>query len=100
MHALCYQYRILPAKSNELHGKISGAMATVIVFADTDEVGRARCGRFIAKHQWKITQFIRVIFMGAQQIDNLNTDLAKIYKKAEKFGIAVFFDSWSTIHKK
>lgn len=99
MYALFYQYRVLPSKSNELYGKISGAMATLVVFADTDDVGRARCGRFIARHHWHIKQFIRVMFMGPQQIKNLNADLSKVYKRAEKFGIAVCFDSWSVVHK-
>lgn len=100
MYALFYQYRILPSTSNELHGKISGAMATVIVFADTDDIGRARCGRFIAKHHWEIEQFIRVMFMGPQQIENLNPELSSVYKKAEKFGIGACFDSWSVSHKR
>jgi hypothetical protein len=100
MHALFYQYRILPSTSNELHGKISGAMATVIVFADTDDIGRARCGRFIAKNHWKIKNFMRVMFMGTQQIENLNPELTRVYKQAEKFGIAACFDNWSVAHKK
>jgi hypothetical protein len=99
MHALFYQYRILPSTSNELHGKIAGAMATVIVFADTDNMGRARCGRFIAKHHWRIEKFIRVMFMGPQQIENLNPELMSVYKKAENFGIGACFDSWSVAHK-
>ena len=99
MHALFYQYRVQPSKSNELYGKISGAMATVMVFADTDEVGRARCGRFIARHDWKIEKFLRVMFMGPQQIENLNAELARLYKRAEHFGIAVCFDSWSMPRK-
>ncbi|MFT5700244.1 MAG: hypothetical protein ACI8ZB_003116 [Desulforhopalus sp.] len=99
VYALFYQYRVLPAKSNELHGKISGAMATVMVFADTDDIGRARCGRFIARHHWEIERFLRVMFMGPQQIDNLNTELSKVYKRAESFGIAACFDSWSVVQK-
>jgi len=95
MHALFYQYSIFPSRSNELYGKISGAMATVIVFADTDEVGRDRCGRFIAKQHWDVEKFIRVMFMGDKQIENLNPELKRVYKTAEKFGIAACFDSWS-----
>ncbi len=95
MHALFYQYRILPSKSNELYGKISGGMATVIVFADTDAVGRARCGRFISKNHWQIEKFMRVMFMGPQQIQNLNPELKRVYQTAERFGIAACFDSWS-----
>ena len=98
VHALFYQYRVLPSKANELHGKISGAMATVLVFADTDDIGRARCGRFIARHHWEIEKFLRVMFMGPQQIENLNAELVGVYKQAEKFGIAACFDSWSTHH--
>ncbi len=100
MHALFYQYRVLPSPQNELHGKISGALATVIVFADTDEVGRSRCSRFIAKHNWQIKQFIKVMFMGDRQIENLDGELAKVYKKAEKFGIGACFDSWSAAQKR
>ncbi|BHH85745.1 hypothetical protein [Desulforhopalus sp. 52FAK] len=95
MHALFYQYRVLPSKTNELYGKITGALATVIVFADTDEVGRSRSSRFIANQQWEIEQFLKVLFMGPKQIEHLNIELSQVYKKAEKFGIAACFDSWS-----
>jgi len=94
MHALFYQYRVLPSKTNELHGKISGALATVIVFADTDEVGRSRSVRFITKQNWEIEQFCKVMFMGPRQTENLNTELVRVYKSAEQYGIAACFDSW------
>lgn len=100
MYALFYQYRVLPSLSNELHGKISGALATVIVFADSDEVGRSRCSRFIAKQNWQIEQFVKVMFMGDRQVENLGGELSKLYKKAEKFGIAACFDSWSAAQKR
>ena len=100
MHALFYQYSVLPSTSNELCGKISGAMATVIVFADNDDMGRARSGRFIAKHHWRIEKFIRVMFIGPRQIENLNPELTSVYKNAEKFGIGACFDSWSVARKK
>ena len=99
MHALFYQYRVLPSKSNELKGKIAGALATLVVFADSDEVGRDRCGRFIARHHWEIEKFIKVMFMGPMQIKNLNAELSKVYKRAENFGIAACFDSWSMAQK-
>ncbi|TKB07661.1 hypothetical protein [Desulforhopalus sp. IMCC35007] len=97
MHVLFYQFRVLPGKSNKLRGKIVGALATVMVFADSDDVGRARCGRFISQNDWEIEKFIKVMFMGPQQIENLNCELAKVYKRAEKFGIAACFDSWSSL---
>jgi hypothetical protein len=97
MHVLFYQYRVLPGKSNELRGKIAGALATVMVFADSDDVGRARCGRFISQNGWKIEKFIKVMFMGPQQIENLSCELEQVYKRAEKFGIAACFDTWSSL---
>jgi glycerol uptake facilitator-like aquaporin len=99
MHALFYQYRVLPSENNELNGKITGALATLVVFADSDEVGRDRCQRFIATHDWEIEQFIKVMFMGPMQVENLNPELSIVYKRAEKFGIAACFDSWSVTKK-
>lgn len=95
MRALYYQYRVIPSKSSQLKGKISGGMATLIVFAESDEVGRARCGRFIAKHGWEIKEFLRVRVLGKPQIKNLDFELTKLYKQAEQFGIAACFDTWT-----
>lgn len=75
-------------------------MATVIVFADSDEVGRSRASRFIAKQNWQIKRFLKVLFMGDRQVENLDDELTKVYKKAEKFGIGVCFDSWSAPPKR
>ncbi len=100
VYALYYQYRVLPGRSSKLKGKISGAMATVIVFADSDQVGRSRCGRFIAKHDWVIEEFIRVMVLGKPQIEHLDFELSKLYKKAEQFGIAACFDTWTVPQKR
>lgn len=99
MHALFYQYRVLPSSDNKLFGKISGAMASVIVFADSDKIGRSRCTRFIAKQGWTVEEFVKVMFMGSRQVENLDLELSGVYKKAEKFGIAAYFDTWTVAQR-
>lgn len=100
MHALFYQYRVLPSCDNQLFGKISGGLASVIVFADSDKIGRARSVRFIAKQQWEVKEFVKVMFMGERQVENLDLELSKVYKEAEKFGIAAYVDTWSVASRR
>ena len=68
MHVLFYQYRVLPGKSNKLRGKIVGALATVMVFADSDDVGRARCGRFISQNDWKLKSLSKSCSWGLSRL--------------------------------
>jgi hypothetical protein len=92
---LFYQYRVRPTQANELKGKLAGAIATVILFAESDDMGRARSGRFIARNHWEIEKVMRVMAMCPQHIANFAPTLKKVYLRAERFGIAASFDGWS-----
>ena len=89
-----YQYRVRPTQANKLKGKLAGAIATVIVFADSDAVGRARSSRFIASNHWEIEKLIRVMAMCPHHIAIFDSALKKAYLRAEQFGIAACFDGW------
>lgn len=89
-----YQYRVRPAQDSELRDVIKGGIATVMVFAESDCVGRARSGRFIARHHWEIESVMRAMTICPQQIENFSGALKKVYRQAEQFGIAASFDGW------
>ena len=74
---------------------MAGAIATVILFAESDDIGRARSGRFIARNHWEIEKVMRVIAMCPEHIANFDPTLKKIYRRAELFGIAACFDGWT-----
>ena len=95
IYPLFYQFEVQPTTQNNQVQELAGAIATVMVFADTEEVGRARSSRYIARQHWKIVQFKRVLRMSPKQLANLQSHFHSLYQKAEKFGIAAQFDGWT-----
>lgn len=95
MNPLFYQYRVRPTGSNELKDKLAGAIASVILFAECDTIGRARSGRFIARHHWEIERIMGCWSMCPKQVANFDSALKRVYQKAEQFGIAACLDAWS-----
>lgn len=95
LNALFYQYRVRPTEANKLNGRLAGAIATVILFAESYDIGRARSGRFIACNHWEIEKVMRVMVVCPKQIENFDAALKKVYRRAERFGIAAIFDSWT-----
>lgn len=91
---LFYQFKVRPTTDNELKDSLSGAIATVMVFADSDEVGRCRSGRFIARNNWEIEDFMRVMAVCPQQLERFDAAFKKVYRQAELYGIAACFDGW------
>ncbi|MFW2366846.1 MAG: hypothetical protein ACN4GW_10545 [Desulforhopalus sp.] len=91
---LLYQFKVRPTTANEFKDSLSGAIATVMVFADSDEVGRCRSGRFIARNHWEIEEFMRVMAVCPQRLELFDAAFRKVYRKAEHFGIAACFDGW------
>ena len=92
---LFYQFEVRPTAENPYVDTLAGALATVIVFAEIEEIGRARSGRYIARHHWEIVEVKRVFRMGARQIADLQPHFRTLYRQAEQFGIATRFDGWA-----
>jgi len=88
------QFHVKPTAQNSLVEELAGAIATVMVFADTEEIGRARSSRYIARQHWEIVEVKRVLRMCPKQIANLQKNFHVLYQKAEQFGIAAQFDGW------
>lgn len=95
VYPLFYQFEVRPTARNHQFHDLAGAIATVIVFAETDELGRARSSRHIARQHWQIVEAKRVFRMCAKQITNLQPHFRALYRQAEQFGIAVQFDGWT-----
>jgi hypothetical protein len=85
---------VRPTSANKLRDSLCGAIATVIVFADSDELGRCRSGRFIIRNHWKIEECMRVMAVCPLQLERFDAALRKIYRQAELYGIAACFDGW------
>ena len=95
MFPLFYQFEVHPTSQNKQVEDVAGAIATVIVFADSEEVGRARSSRYIARQHWEIVEIKRVLRMCPHQLANLQSHFVALYQKAEQFGIAAQFDGWA-----
>jgi len=93
-HPLFVQCKVRPTSSNPLFGKATGAMGTVIVFASSESIAKARAGRFIASNNWEIEEVVRLVVICRQHRDNFSSRLKKVYRQAEQYGIAACFDSW------
>jgi hypothetical protein len=91
---LFYQFHVKPTAQNSQFESLAGAIATVMVFAETEEIGRARSSRHIAIQNWEIVEIKRVLRMCPKQIAHLQTHFRTLYLKAEQFGIAAQFDGW------
>jgi hypothetical protein len=94
MFPLFYQFEVRPTSRNNQVQDLAGAIATVMVFADSEEVGRARSSRYIALNHWEILEIKRIIRMSPSQLANLQSHFVHLYQKAEQFGIAAQFDGW------
>lgn len=92
---LFYQFEVRPTAGNPYIDELAGALATVIIFAEIEEIGRARSSRYIARQHWEIVEVKRVLRMSAGQIAGLQPHFRSLYQQAEKFGIAARFDGWA-----
>lgn len=89
-----YQFKVRPTTANALKDSLSGAIATVMVFTDSDEVGRCRSGRFITSNHWEIDEFMRVMAVCPKRLERFDETFKKVYRQAEQYGIAACFDGW------
>lgn len=91
---LVYQFKVKPLQENEQYGELAGAIATVVVYTETDEVGRNRSKEFLAAGHWEITEFLRVMFVCPEKVNHLDAALKKLFRQAELYGIAANYDGW------
>lgn len=89
-----FQYEVRPNSRNSAHEFLAGAMATVILFAETDELARARAGRHVGRNNWEIVEVKREMRILRHHVENMDGVLKSLYRKAEQTGIAASFDGW------
>lgn len=94
LYPIWYQYEVRPTEKNPEKECWSGALANLIVFASSDEDGRAKCGRHIAFHHWEITSLKRASAIREEHLVSLEKVFERLYQQAELDGIAVRFDGW------
>lgn len=95
MYPLFYQFEVRPMAGNSQADSVAGGIATVMVFADTEEVGRARSTRFVARQNWQIVAVKRVMRMCSRHVADLQPHFRTLYQQAEQYGIAARFDCWT-----
>lgn len=89
-----FQYEVRPNIRNEAHETLAGAIATVIVFAETAELGRARAGRYVGRNNWEIREVKRGMLIQRHHVEHMDGVLKSVYLQAEQTGIAATFDGW------
>ena len=94
-YPLFYQYKVKPLPENEQFVEVAGAIATVVVFTETDEIGRDRSKRFLAANHWEITECLRVMFVCPERISTLDNAMQRVFRQAELYGVAASYDGWS-----
>lgn len=89
-----FQMLVKPTLENDLHNKIHGCLATIIVFSNNGEKARERVGRFLAIENWEISEIKRVQLLSENNITDMDTPFKTVYKMAEQKGIGHLFDTW------
>jgi len=92
------QYEVRESRKHPGPAADSGALATVIVFAEDGSLAGARAGRHIARNNWEITAVKRSMPVQRHHIERMDGVLKLLYQKAERAGIAAVFDSWEKVH--
>ncbi len=88
------QYGVRPNDRNPEVDEVAGTIATIMVFAETAELARARAGRHIGRHNWEIVEVKRGMLIQRHHLENMSGELKSLYARAERAGIAAIFDSW------
>ena len=89
-----FQYDVQPARDNPEYETLAGAIATVIVFAENGEIARARAGRTVSRHRYRIQQVKRSMVVQPHQVEHMEGVMRSLYTEAEQRGIGVVFDGW------
>jgi len=100
LYAIWYQYEVKPTDANKEKDLWQGGLANLIVFAYSDQDGRAKCGKHIAGCDWEITELKRAFPVRQENLENLEPVFQELYREAELAGIAVRFDGWRIDKKK
>lgn len=87
------QYEVRPTSSNT-SVSFDGAIATVIVFAETEALARARAARHVAREEFEIIEVKRAMLISQHHVTHMGGVLKKVYLKAEQAGIAAVIDGW------
>ncbi len=88
------QYEVRPTSKNTEYATFAGVLATVMVFAESQELARARAGRHLGRSNWEILEVKRVMLIQPHHVKNMDGVLKSVYLKAEQEGIAATFDGW------
>jgi hypothetical protein len=92
-YPLVYELLVCSRQSHsEQHDPGDETRATVAVFTETEEEGKARVQRFLDATNWDIIRFVRVMFICPEQINHLDPVLKKTFKQAELYGIGASFN--------
>ncbi len=91
-NAFFIQYQVTQDHQDRAKESIPNGIATIIVFADSPETARARAGKFMGKHHFQITGFLRILLIQRSSIETADHLLKKLYQKAEQYGIAFHCD--------
>lgn len=94
LYPIWYQYEVVPTEANPEKDRWTGGLANLIVFAYSDEDGKAKCGRHIAGCDWEITSLKRAFAVKKENLEALEPVFQELYREAEQYGIAVRFDGW------
>lgn len=100
LYPIWYQYEVKPTGANSEKENWAGGLANLIVFAYSDEDGKAKCGRHIAGCDWEITSLKRASVVNKDNLDAMQPIFQELYRQAEQSGIAVRFDGWRIDRKK
>ena len=95
LYPFFYQYEVQPQGEEIADGTGRGTLATVMVFAESDELGRARASRYIASKKFTIKAVKRALLIRPYHVAALDGVLKQVYLQAEQQGISACFDSWS-----
>jgi len=89
-----FQYEVRPDDQNSGYETLAGAIATIMVFAETDELARARASRHVGRNNWRIIEVKREMRILRHHVENMEGVLKSVYQQAERAGIAAAFDGW------
>jgi len=88
-------YKVVPSKGNEHAETVASANAHIWVLdSDIDNVVH-RAERYLSEYMWNVTS-VREAPRLVTESDFATKDLGLLnYRKAQKYGIAVFFSGWA-----
>lgn len=89
-----FQYEVRPNDRNSAYATFAGAIATIMVFAENDELARARACRHVGRNNWRIIEVKREMRILRHHVENMDGVLKSVYQQAEQAGIAAAFDGW------